>query len=328
MSETVLTPGSNRSPGTLIPIPTPDDSVSAGVDIGGTRVKLGLVHAGRVLVTQTLPTNPLGPAQTLSQVASAVRNLLPAGSRLQGVGIGCAGLVEDGIVRMARNLPGWSDFNLQMAVEDLLEVPTRVVPDSAAVAAGEYLASGRPDARGMFVFVLGTGVGTAFVANSVVWPGQGGFMLMPGVDGNDGAPRYLEDLVSGSAIRRRFADLRGGHGNGAQTPSAPEVTAENVWHAATGGDRLARQVFSEAGQSLGLAAANVCHLLGFDEVVISGGVSRAGETLLGPARACFEAHLLPTFRDRRLVGSYAGEAAGILGAARLVTTSPSPLICA
>ena len=87
-----------------------------------------------------------------------------------------------------------------------------------------------------------------------------------------GEPILLEDLASGRALERmaREAGIDG---------RAPEIV-ESVQF----GDAAAGRVWEAYTRAVGIAVVNLAHLFVPEIVVIGGGVSRAGDLLLGPVR--------------------------------------------
>jgi glucokinase len=101
---------------------------------------------------------------------------------------------------------------------------------------------------------------------------------------------------------------------------AEELTGEDVARAAAAGDPLALELVTEVGVWLGQGIADLAAVLDPEVVVIGGGVSKLGETMLGPAREQLD-RALPGRRFRpgpRVVVAELGVQAGIVGAADLV----------
>ena len=77
------------------------------------------------------------------------------------------------------------------------------------------------------------------------------------------------------------------------------------------------KIMAEAGTRLGIACANLVHLIAPERILIGGGVSGAGEFLLGPARVEMNARAFPgPDRAVRLERATLGNDAGFVGAAR------------
>lgn len=302
---------------------------AVGIDIGGTRIKIGLLEGARLGSCRVLETRAVrGAADTLAEIARVVREMTVDAHPIEAVGVGAPGLVEDGTLVGGLNLPGWTDVPIRRILEDALRCPVRVVMDVEAVAAGEFYLGGHGARRKIFVFTLGTGVGAAAVLDGDLQAGAGGLMLYPVVSGDSTAAafRTLEEEISAPAIVERA--LRA-------MPLAPEsqlheikavtdLTAELICEAAECGDALALDLWRRSGELLGWAAVNVAHLLLLDRVVIGGGMSRAGEVLLGPTRGFFYRYITPGLAGRcDLTVSALGDQAGMFGAALLAEEGDS-----
>jgi polyphosphate glucokinase len=125
------------------------------LDVGGTNMKVSL---GKSKEPLRIPSGPkFTPAQMVADVKIAL-----AGQRYDVVSIGYPGPVVDGRpAREPMNLGrGWMRFNYEKS----FGVPVRVVNDAAMQALGSYR-GGR-----MLFLGLGTGLGSALVANGVVTP--------------------------------------------------------------------------------------------------------------------------------------------------------------
>jgi len=108
-----------------------------------------------------------------------------------------------------------------------------------------------------------------------------------------------------SHLGRRFAD-------------DGEVNGRDVVDGATEGDEVALGALRILGERLGIGIANAINTLDPDVVAIGGGVSRAGDLLLEPARRAALGYVLPgvgTETEIRL--SVHGPSAGVLGASLL-----------
>jgi polyphosphate glucokinase len=125
------------------------------VDIGGTGVK--------ILATGQSERRrfPSGPTMAPLQMVTSVKDLA-ADWEYDVVSIGFPGLVLRGrIVAEPHNLaPGWVGFDFQAA----FGFPVKVMNDAAMQALGSYQG-------GLMLFLgLGTGLGSALIADGAVWP--------------------------------------------------------------------------------------------------------------------------------------------------------------
>jgi glucokinase len=92
-----------------------------------------------------------------------------------------------------------------------------------------------------------------------------------------------------------------------------------VYEAARGGDPFARYIFEKAGFILGVGIVNSLNLLNFERVAIGGGLARAGDLILEPARRVLHERGFRSFSHLvSIVPAEIPEDAAVLGAVRLV----------
>jgi len=125
------------------------------IDVGGTSVKI--LATGK----KEPRSFPSGPTMIPKQMVAGVKKL--AGDwKYDAVSIGYPGLVSKGrIASEPHNLaPGWRRYDFEAA----FKCPVRLINDAAMQALGSY-------EGGLLLFIgLGTGLGSALVANGVVVP--------------------------------------------------------------------------------------------------------------------------------------------------------------
>jgi glucokinase len=90
-----------------------------------------------------------------------------------------------------------------------------------------------------------------------------------------------------------------------------------IEHAASG-DAESQEVMAVVGRHLGVGIANYVNIFNPELVVIGGGISSAGEHLLGPARDEYQRRVLRATGTARVVVAELGNDAGVLGAAALL----------
>ena len=109
----------------------------------------------------------------------------------------------------------------------------------------------------------------------------------------------------------RIIELSGGSQN--------KISGKAVTAAAREGDPAALECYARLGDALGAGMADLCAVLDPEVIVLTGGLTEAGEILLSPVRESFTTRL--TARAHRpaipVVISSAGQEAGLIGAADL-----------
>jgi glucokinase len=289
-------------------------TLAVGVDIGGTKVAAGVVdEQGAVLARARRLTPSRDPRAVEATIADVVRELRDAYD-VVAVGIGAAGFVdaERSRVRFAPHL-AWRDEPLRDALAGVLGVPVVVENDANAAAWAEWrFGAGRGESH-LVCVTLGTGIG-------------GGMVVVP--DGRRcecGNRGCLEQYASGNVLGREARELA--RAGSPVTVALLERVGGNVdalvgqvvTRAAREGDPCAVELFDDVGRWLGLGLANLAAALDPGTFVIGGGVSEAGELLLGPARESFRRALTGRgYRaEARIVAAALGPEAGLVGAADL-----------
>ncbi len=309
-------------------------SLAIGVDVGGTKIAAGVVDQRGTIIEMVKRSTPAANASgTIDVISDAVRELL-ARYQVEAIGIGAAGFVEESrsAVVFAPNL-AWRNEPVARRVEERTGRPVVVENDANAAAWAEAkLGAGRGHDE-VVLITVGTGIGSGIVLNGQLYRGRWGMAGEPGHYrvvpegrlcgcGNRGC---WEQYASGSALvaeAREFArrspsaaarllQLAGGTVEGI---TGPEVTA-----AAREGDAAAVRCFEIIGRWLGEGLADLAAILDPGCFVLGGGVSDAGDLLLGPARLAFKNGLTGRqFRPHAsVVLAELGPEAGLIGAADL-----------
>ena len=315
--------------------------LAIGIDVGGTRVKAGLVDAaGRVVATSArqTPGRTAVAATVEDLVVEVAEELLAAAERsgqdVGAVGVGAAGFVDArrGHVVFAPHL-SWRDEPLQDRLAARLDRPVLVDNDAHAAAWAEHrFGAGRGESH-LVMITLGTGIGGAILTDGRLQRGKHGLagefghqQVVPGGRrcecGNRGC---WEQYASGSVLRREGREIvRAGGDHAAALRELCEgdpkrLKGEHVTQAARSGDAASVEVLGEVGRWLGRGIAGVVAALDPGTVVVGGGVSEAGDLLLGPARAALSRHLVARGHrpDPAVVPATLGVRAGMVGAADL-----------
>src|SRR6266581_9150833 len=317
-------------------------SLAIGVDVGGTKIAAGVVdEKGSIIEMVKRPTPAANASRTIEMISDAVKELLSR-YEVKAVGIGAAGFIDvsRSTVVFAPNL-AWRNEPVARQVEDRTGRPVVVENDANAAAWAEAkLGAGRGQDHVMMV-TIGTGIGAGLVLDGELYRGRWGMAGEPGhvrvvPDGRlcgCGNRGCWEQYASGSALVTEARDLAMRSPGGARrllqlaegNPAA--IGGPQVTEAAREGDPAALRCFAIVGTWLGQGLADLTAILDPGCIVVGGGVSEAGELLLGPARAAFEKALTGAgYRPRvEITRAALGADAGIVGAADLVKNGrPAP----
>ncbi len=150
-----------------------------GVDVGGTKVAVGLVsHDGKILAQGRKPMVANGTAEAgLQAVAGAIDSLATTvAGGIHSIGICAPGPLDPktGVVLNPPNLPCWRDFPLAEKIVSMYHVPVRVDNDANAAALAETRWGAARGYHYVFYATIGTGIGTGIVLDGRIYHGNTG----------------------------------------------------------------------------------------------------------------------------------------------------------
>jgi glucokinase len=299
--------------------------LTLAVDIGGTKIAVGLVDpAGELVHTFVEPTPKDHDAEYVWDVLD--RMIVDAAATAKGairaVGIGSAGPIDASAGTVSPvNIASWRGFPLRDRVAGAIpDVPVQLAGDAICMALGEHWRGAGRGARFMLGMVVSTGVGGGMVLDGKPYHGR---------TGNAGHVGHVVVELDGQPCPC------GGHGCVETVASGPWMTRwalANGWdgpvdadavvlaEAAEAGDPAALKAFHRGATALAAMIASVGAVCDLDLVVLGGGVARAGPLLFDPLRAALANYAgLSFIRDLRVVPAALGGNAGLIGAAALVS---------
>jgi len=307
-----------------------------GVDLGGTFIKFALLDEDRrASGTFQLPTPAgRGSAGVVEQMVRGARQLMSdhglRADDVHGVGIGAPGPLDlaNGVVIAMPNVPGMENVPLRDLVSDGLHLPAVLENDANAAAYGEYLCGvgvGRGD---MVMLTLGTGVGSGIVLDGRIHHGSHGIgaelghmIVEPGGEkcgcGQQGClERYCSALYIARLARRMIEKDGRASSLKAVLDAKGDIDAKDISDACRDGDELASYVWDNGAYYLALGCVNICRIFDPDEIVLAGGMARAGDELMEPVTRHFRRlHWKLTEPKTRLAIAALGSDAGVVGAA-------------
>ncbi len=293
----------------------------AGIDLGGTQTKFGLVsRVGKLLLDSKTPTPASagreGLLEHLKRVALEIlESSHRAGYSPAALGVATAGWVDPDTGRVAYatdNLPGWTGTQIAEELTASIGLPVSVENDANALAIAEKHFGA---ARGLQHFVcltLGTGVGGGCYVRGTLNRGAHFFANAIGhiVIQADGLPctcgqRGCLEAYCNAAALLRYAGHR-------------FATAEQVIQAANSGDSQASSAVLELSHYLALGCVSMVELLDPEALILSGGLAQNNAMLLS-ALAEELGTRIPAWRERglKILASPLGYCGGVLGAASI-----------
>ena len=303
------------------------------IDIGGTNIRTAVVSDKYQIIAkeECLTLADEGPQPVIERMLSAVDHLLRnvSLSQLHSISIAAAGAinVEEGVVTLSPNLPGWHDVPLRDIVAKKYGVNTFLINDANAAALGEHRFGAGRGINNLIYLTVSTGIGGGIIINNQLYSGECGgageighmTIDVNGPRGSCGNIGCLEGLASGTAMAkdaiRRINDGERSSLTEMVGSRIENITAKEVEMAARNGDSLALEVISQAATYLGVGLVNLVNIFNPAMIIIGGGMAKMGDLLLNPARQVVKERAFPlSAQTVRIVPAQLGDGAGVLGA--------------
>ncbi|WP_344321488.1 ROK family transcriptional regulator [Streptomyces macrosporus] len=310
-----------------------------GIDIGATSVDVAVTNAElEVLGHLNQPMDVReGPVAVFEQVLSMAAKLRATGvaEGFDGAGIGVPGPVRfpEGVPVAPPIMPGWDGFPVREALSQELGCPVMVDNDVNLMALGEQHAGVARSVQDFLCVKIGTGVGCGIVAGGEVYRGATGsagdighIQVEHGSQGRQcacGNRGCLEAYFGGAALARDAEEAaRDGRSPelASRLEAAGRLTAADVAAAASAGDTASLDLIRVGGNRIGQVIAGLVSFFNPGLVVIGGGVTGLGHTLLASIRTQVYRQSLPLATGNLpIVLGELGPVAGVIGAARLIS---------
>jgi len=309
-----------------------------GIDFGGTNLRAAIAdtETGQIFHQRKCPTLATeGQEAVIQRIAQLIRELIqisgePAGA-IKGIGIGVPGTpdIETGVIEFLPNLPGrWLNVPLQAIVQEQIQLPVAVINDVRALTLGEWKFGAGRGADTLACLAIGTGIGGGLVVNGQFHLGIGGtagefghhVVELDGPPCGCGGRGCLELYASGPAIAAMgVKEVMHGHSTRIGelvNHDLNRIDAGIIVQAAREGDPIAMRILHRAGRYLGVAVGNILGVISPERVIFGGGVSVAGDLLLGPIVQTVKerVHVIPVEKVE-FVMAQLGINGGLIGAA-------------
>jgi glucokinase len=281
----------------------------AGIDIGGTHVRIAMAHAdGRIVRSVRTDTASLPGSEGFVEWAAKTIHRLREGQRMRSIAIGAPGPIDHraGVLVNPPNLPGWNNTPLVRLLSQAVRAPVHLENDANLAALGEFHRGAGRGSRNMVYLTWSTGIGGGLIVDGRLYSGahgaagEVGHMIMD----PDGP-------LDRCGQRGCLEAMAGGHMLEAQTGHP----AAAIFRLAARGDPRALKVVSDAARYVGYALINLTNLIDPEVIVIGGGVTRSWSLVRPLLLATVHASpFIKPARRPRLYRARLGDRAGQVGA--------------
>jgi glucokinase len=260
---------------------------SVGIDVGGTAIKAVVVDAeGTILKRKSLPTND--GADSVAEWTQNARQIIQdfekeIGSTASSIGISAPGLAaadDRSIAYLPGKMEDIQGFNWTEALNRESLVP--VLNDAHAALLGEAWIGAVQGKQNVVLLTLGTGVGGAITSGGRLLKGVIGraghlghmSLDIDGPTSNCGTPGAIEIMIGNYTVQERSK------GRFSSTRDLVDAHEAN--------DPVATEIWLRSIRALGCAIASYINIIDPEIVVITGGISIVGKTLMDPLNAVLD----------------------------------------
>lgn len=309
-----------------------------GVDLGGTNFAVGICNENYEIIARGEgKTNAPRPCEELcADMAGLIRKVVAdAGlsmDEIQWIGIGSPGAIDakSGEIVYANNL-GYIHAPMGSELKRLTGKDVYMENDANAAAYGEAVAGAAKGTQVSVTVTLGTGVGGGIIIDGKVFSGWNSFgaelghmvTVQNGRQCTCGRKGCWEAYASVSGLIHQTKTAMIDHPDSVMWQivggDIKQVNGRTAFDAMRSGDAVAKAVCDKYIEYIACGAANVINIFQPEVLVFGGGISKEGETLLGPMRPLIQEFDYARFggRQTKIVAAQLGRDAGIIGAAFL-----------
>jgi glucokinase len=234
-----------------------DSQQLIGIDIGATKIHIGIVQGMEVIDELKFPTQATASEEAIiAQIIKGIEQLAADG--FSGIGIGVPGLVDEekGIVYDLWNIPSWKEVYLKKQLEEHFKKPVHITNDANTFALGEKTYGKGKAFKNMVGITLGSGFGTGIIIDNKLYSGRlssaGELADIPYLD------KTIEAYCSGKFFSRQFG-----------------MEGHQIEALAKEGDAHALEIFNQYGAHLGNALKLILYMLSPEAIFLGGSVSQS-----------------------------------------------------
>ena len=224
-------------------------------DIGGTSIRCSTVEDNKILEYYKIPT-PKIKKEFLERIDELIKKL--NSSKVSGIGVGIAGIIENGVVKNSPNLP-LKNFDIKSYLEKKYLKKVYVSNDVNCFALAESILGVK--SKNFILVAFGTGVGGGIVIDGKTYRGKGfgaefGHMYF---EGNLWEKTWQENRMR---IKKEFGD----------NLLFKELVKKK--------DAKSKKILDDISESMAVGIASLINAFDPEVVVIGGGIREAGAPLL------------------------------------------------
>ena len=303
------------------------------MDIGGTKIKLGLVQHNKIITTTSIDAHSSnGLKEKLPAIETLVNNMLQQHNihtnEIVGVGISMPGIIDSKqkkVLSIDNKFNDVVEMNLSEWISNTWNTNLAIENDARCALIGEWQFGKGKGHDNVVLMTIGTGVGSSAVIEGKVLRGKhfqagclgGHFTInINGAICNCGNIGCVETEASTWNIERiaKQHELY----NSSTLSTQNKIDFENIFNAAENGDTLAKILREQCVDVWSAAAVNLIHAYDPEVLIIGGGVMASADYIIPYIQNKTDKHAWTPWGKVKIEAAENINAAALLGAAWLV----------
>jgi glucokinase len=304
------------------------------VDVGGTKIKIGILSNGKFLATAKLEALPSETIEVnLKIINNEVKALLEKHAipvqELTGIGLSFPGIVDSQQKKVLSKFVKYrnaSAFDFKEWARQEWNLPVALENDARAALLGEWVNGAGKGYENIVLLTLGTGVGSAVLLDGKLLKGShflagnlGGHMSVK-VDGVPCTCGYFGCLET-EASTWILPEKASKHPLFTESTlfKKRNIDFENLFQEAENGDKMARELVEDCLRSWGVGVVNMVHAYDPELIIIGGGIMKQKAVILPYLQNMVDQYAWAPAGSIKVVSAKQVEHAGLLGMEYLIT---------
>ncbi len=265
-----------------------------GIDISNEQTTLAIVDVrGNIIAqsyfaTATYPDISLFVARLTEEVITLAEGHVGY-ENIRSIGISCP-----------------SASMISGMLRDRLGLAVAISNDCHVAALGEKIYGSAHGMKNFIVICLGVGVGSCFYSNGVTHEGVDGYageightcIVDHGRKCGCGLEGCLEAYAGANGIVQTAQEVMAESDKPSLMRDMDHLSPRTIKECCDKGDELAIEVFRRTGYMLGIGLATYASIINPEAIILTGGISHAGDWLIVPTQESFEQHVFHNMRGK------------------------------
>lgn len=303
------------------------------MDIGGTKIKLGLVADDKILCTTSIDAeSSIGLKEKLPVIERTVNDMLNQHAinknEIFGVGISMPGIVDSKqkkVLSIDNKFNDVVEMNLSEWINNIWQTNLEIENDARCALIGEWQFGKGKGYDNVVLMTIGTGIGSSAVIEGKILRGKhfqagclgGHFTInIHGEICNCGNIGCVETEASTWNIERIAKQDKDYYSSALSQQN--KLDFETIYHCANDGDTLAKKLRDTCLDIWSAAAVNLIHAYDPEVLIVGGGVMASADYIIPYMQKKTDEHAWTPWGKVKIEAAENINAAALLGAAYLV----------